>query len=248
MRKRRFAVTIVGSALLALGVTSGVILAQDGGTEDAPPQVQTEPAAEESQKKAFAGRVAEILGLPAAEVEDAFAQAKLQIGNERATDMLDRLVADGRLTQEEADEALAWFEARPEGLPDGLPFGKHGARGPQGHGPKMGHGGMPFGGGGIPFGGQMEGRPGLPLDGEIREFLENSPLDGLLQDGIDFQIGDDSFRMRFRGGFPGPQGQDMRGMIDDLLGQWQDQLGVDDGEEDDEPAADPISLTGLPVS
>jgi len=234
MRKRRFAVTIVGSALLALGVTSGVILAQDGGgAEDAPPQVQTEPAGEESQKKAFAERVAEILGLPASEVEDAFAQAKLQIGSERAAGILDKLVAAGRLTQEEADEALAWFEARPEGLPEGLPFGNHGPRGP-GRGPRIGHGGMPFGGGGMPLGGQL------------REFLENSPLDGLLEDGIDFQIGDEGFRMRFHGGFSGPRGPEMDGMFGDFLEKWHDRLDSDGGEE--EPAVDPASITGLPVS
>jgi hypothetical protein len=185
--------------------------------------------------------VAEILGLPASEVEDAFAQAKLQMGNERAVGILDKLVADGRLTQDEANEALTWFEARPEGLPEGLPLGKHGAKNFKGRGPGKGQGGMPCGG-------HTGGFPGLPLEGEIREFLENSPLDGVLDDGIDSQIGDNSFRMRFRGGFPGSQGHEMDGIIDELLGKWHDHLGTGDGEEVEEPAADAASLTGLPVS
>lgn len=49
-----------------------------------------------------------------AELEKAFIEAGSSIREERIDAILQRLVEDGRLTQEQADEWKAWWESRPD--------------------------------------------------------------------------------------------------------------------------------------
>ena len=60
--------------------------------------------------------VAERLGLEPSQVEEAFAQARREETDESVGELLTRLVEAGRITQQQSDEALSWFEARPDSV------------------------------------------------------------------------------------------------------------------------------------
>lgn len=75
-------------------------------------------------------RVAEILGIAPDDLQDAVQQAR---GEQRAVQLAERLagaVADGVITQDEANAISAWFDSMPEAL-DGV--AGHGGRGGVGH-------------------------------------------------------------------------------------------------------------------
>ena len=67
-----------------------------------------------SPLQSFASRVAVILGLDETQVQDAFSQAAGELQVDRLQLKLDRLVENGRLTQEEADEYKEWYLSRPD--------------------------------------------------------------------------------------------------------------------------------------
>lgn len=75
-------------------------------------------------------RVAEILGVDVTDLGDALDQAREEYKDAKMDERLDQAVADGAITQEEADEIRDWLDARPEVLDD-----------LKGHGPRHGKGG-----------------------------------------------------------------------------------------------------------
>ena len=113
MKKRWFLVPILAGGL-AIGIMGGVALAQDDGTGDVSPWSK------------FTSRVAVILGLEEAQVQDALDQAAREIQDEALQQKLDWLVEEGRLSPEQADEYGSWHQSRPEGI---TPFGGFGDRG-----------------------------------------------------------------------------------------------------------------------
>jgi hypothetical protein len=115
MRKRWFFVTLL-VGVLALGITGGTVLAHDGGVGG------------DSPLGKFTSRVANILGVDEAQVQDALDQASREIQDESLQLKLDRMVESGRLTQEQADAYLEWYVSRPDGLFSGFKlrgFGGH---------------------------------------------------------------------------------------------------------------------------
>ena len=103
MRKRWIFVPVI-LVILALGATAGATLA-DGHGEDGG-----------SRFGSFASRVAGILGLDDSTVQDAFIQASQELRDERLQTKLDRLVEQGVIAQEQADEYKEWYQSKPEGL------------------------------------------------------------------------------------------------------------------------------------
>ncbi len=121
MKRHRLFVTLL-AGVLAMGIAAGTVLANGDGTES------------DSPLSSFASRVAAILGLDEAQVQDALKQAATEMRDEAVEWKLDRLIEQGRLTQEQADEYREWYQSRPEGLSPGLRspgFGKHGFFGGQ---------------------------------------------------------------------------------------------------------------------
>ena len=64
-------------------------------------------------------------------LKEAFQQAQQEMKTERQQSMMDKLVENGVITQEQADEYQAWLDARPDVniSPDlnrqqGMPFGR----------------------------------------------------------------------------------------------------------------------------
>jgi len=100
--KKRWYMVPVAAGLLALAVTGGAIFAQgnSGG-----------PGGFRHQE--FVARVAEILGLDEATVQDAFSQAHQEQQDAALQSKLADLVASEKLTQQAADAIYQWYQARP---------------------------------------------------------------------------------------------------------------------------------------
>ena len=94
MNKRKKILTVAALALLVGGLAAGLVLAQESGEE----------AAASADADSLMGRVAAILGIDEAVLADAFEQARLE--------GIDAAVADGRLTEEQAEAMKAQIEAR----------------------------------------------------------------------------------------------------------------------------------------
>lgn len=133
--KKRWLFLTATVAMLALGaLMAGAAFAQEADTDA------------QSGVGKLASRVAQILGLNETEVADAIQQARTELHNEATQAKLDKMVEAGKMTQEQADEYMASFEARPAEGPGfghrgfgGRKFG-HQGRGLRGHG---GHFGAP---------------------------------------------------------------------------------------------------------
>ncbi len=106
---KKLAVGLAAAILVVLGVAGGTVLAQS--------------ADEDGEKKSFAERVAEILGLDSETVEDAMKQARSEMQEERTDALLDKAVEAEKITQEEADAYSGWLDDRPEGVGGWLRFG-----------------------------------------------------------------------------------------------------------------------------
>ena len=103
--KKRWLVVPVVVGLLAFGIVSGgAVLSHVNGTDG------------NSPSSSFASRVAEILEIDEAQVQDAMNQARMEIQDEVLQGKLDSMVEAGRITQEQADAYLEWYQSRPEGL------------------------------------------------------------------------------------------------------------------------------------
>lgn len=124
-KRRMLAATAV--AVLALGLLGGAVFAHDRGGD----------GEGEGRGGAFITRVAEILGLEEATVQEAVEQAREELADEHIRARLDAAVADGLMTQEEADALLERHEARPDDAPASR---GHGHRGHRGFGQMGGHG------------------------------------------------------------------------------------------------------------
>ena len=105
-RNRKFILPVLAGALLVVGLIGGVALAQDDGGS-------TAEITDDSRPKILE-RVAEILGIDQQQLEDAFAQARTEMQDSALRDYLDKLVAEDRITQEEADEYYTWWNSRPD--------------------------------------------------------------------------------------------------------------------------------------
>ena len=67
---------------------------------------------------ALISRVSEILGVDQQKLEDAVNQAQGELPKETPDARLQELVANGTLTQQQADEIKAWMESRPSDIPN----------------------------------------------------------------------------------------------------------------------------------
>ncbi len=95
---------LLGSVLVSTN-RIGPVVAQ---TEQ-PQTEQTEPAGEAS----FVTRLAAKLGIEQSNLEAALTQVRRQKAEEALNARLERAVAEGRMTQEQADQYKAWRLARP---------------------------------------------------------------------------------------------------------------------------------------
>ena len=109
MKKLRIIMPLAMAVVAVAVISFSVALAQENENSD-------------SNASKLAVKVAEILGLDAAVVDDAIRQASEELKGEAIQKKLNALVENGRLTQEQADEYPNWIQSRPEGIPG---IGKH---------------------------------------------------------------------------------------------------------------------------
>ena len=109
MRKLRIIIPIAIAVVAIATISISVVLAQENEKGD-------------SNASRLAAKVAVILGLDTAVVDDAIKQARRELRDEAGQKKLNALVENGRLTQEQADEHLNRLQSRPEGIPA---IGKH---------------------------------------------------------------------------------------------------------------------------
>jgi len=114
---RKFIIIMAIAAALAAASVGGVVLAQGNGDEN-----RTQP---ETQHAAMLEKVCEIYedntgtAIDAEELQAAFDQARDEVQAEALHEHFQSLVDEDKLTQEQADEYLEWWESRPEDLPFG---------------------------------------------------------------------------------------------------------------------------------
>ncbi len=132
-RSKKLIIGLVATTLLVSACIGGVALAQENE--------------EESQSEApintLWDKVATILqddgvNITSEQLQTAFSEAQEQLRTEALQNRLEELVAEGKITQEQADEYLKWMEAKPD-VP--LDFGFHGRGGFRGMGGMRGWGG-----------------------------------------------------------------------------------------------------------
>ncbi len=110
MSKKIKFVTVLSLIILLISTTVSTVFAQDPTQEKIPVP---------PMKKIFA-RVAEILGIEEQKLLDAFAQARRELAEEIFQARLDKLVEQGRLTEEQAKQIKDWWSQRPHFLGPGL--------------------------------------------------------------------------------------------------------------------------------
>lgn len=130
-RSKKFMITVVLAVVILTAGIGGVALAADNG-DDGEPVIT-------GQCNTVWDKMAEILqedgiDVTSEQLQSAFTEAKEGLRTEAMQDFLDGLVAEGKITREQADAFQEWIEAKPdigEGFgfrsQNGLP-GKGGSR------------------------------------------------------------------------------------------------------------------------
>ncbi len=131
--KRPLVIALIAT-VATIGITAGVVFAQDDENTPPPP---------EAQQVALLDRVVEIyeentgVTLDTQALKDAFIQAGEEMRTEALDSRLQALIEQGKITQEQADQFRSWWQAKPDTLPE-RPFFRGGLGGRFGPGPGMG--------------------------------------------------------------------------------------------------------------
>ena len=148
-KKKKIILSISLTTAAIVGITTGVVFAQDETEGDIQPGAQHE---------ALLNRVCEIyegntgVAIEPEALKDAFIEAQSEMMAEAMENHLNKLVEEGVITQEEADQLIEWWEAKPDTQLPGRPAfgGRLGGPGFGGRfGSRMGGHGFP-GGQGLP--------------------------------------------------------------------------------------------------
>ena len=120
-RSKRLIIAFMLVVVILVGSISGVVLAAENGDTNRP----------ETKGDTLLDRVCEFyeektgVAIDQEALKDAFVQAQGDIRTEAMETRLEYLVDQERITQEQADEYLEWWQAKPDALP-GFSLGGHG--------------------------------------------------------------------------------------------------------------------------
>jgi hypothetical protein len=132
-RRKWFIPAMLLPILLAGSIAGGVVAATDD-TSNNSTKYQSQPG---DQHQGLLERACVIyeentcVAIDAGQLKDALAQARSEIQDEGLRSWLQKMVDDGKITQEQADQYLEWWHSRPDvtfGL--GLRLGTRCGRGP----------------------------------------------------------------------------------------------------------------------
>ena len=99
-RTKKLIITAIVAAVVLVGSIGGVVLAADGD--------------DDSQPKTLLARVAEILGIDQQTFEDAYSQAQSEMKDEALDKRLQKLVDEGKITPDQAEQYKVWLQAEPD--------------------------------------------------------------------------------------------------------------------------------------
>ncbi|MGA7676933.1 MAG: hypothetical protein WCA51_00960 [Dehalococcoidia bacterium] len=120
-RSKKFIIIAVSAAVLLAGSISGVALAASNGDNTQPKALGTDLLAKVctiyQQKTGVA--------IDQQALTDAFTQARSELQKESEQANLQGLVTQGKITQDQADKYLNWWQSRPD-MPSGFGFRGHG--------------------------------------------------------------------------------------------------------------------------
>jgi hypothetical protein len=105
-RSKKFIVIAVLVAVVIVGSTAGIVMAQAGKEGPGP-------------RQALLARVAQILRIDQQTLTDAFKKAATEQRDAGRDTMLNKLISDGKITQGQADAFKAWLKTRPDVPPAG---------------------------------------------------------------------------------------------------------------------------------
>ncbi|MFH1383009.1 MAG: hypothetical protein ABIH70_09005 [Chloroflexota bacterium] len=109
---------------ILVGVLAAVLLLAGGTVAVMAQDEPTTPPAVVAGANTTLTEVAGILGISETQLTDAIKQARQEVRDENITTALENAVANGSLTQAQADEISTWWSQRPEALNSGsMPFG-----------------------------------------------------------------------------------------------------------------------------
>jgi hypothetical protein len=116
MRKRKwFVPVVVASILLIGGITGGVVAAASDSSIDAEDQIEAANRYQVLLDRACAIYEEETgVAIDAEQLKDALKQARQEMREEALENWLQKLVDNGDITQEEADQLLEWWQSRPD--------------------------------------------------------------------------------------------------------------------------------------
>jgi len=115
-RSKKFIIIALLAAIVLVGSTAGVVFARstNGGERTGALAVAQTADGNGASSTTLLARVAKILGIDQKQLEDAFAQAQKEMRDEALDNYLKDLVAQNKITQEQADQYKAWLQARPD--------------------------------------------------------------------------------------------------------------------------------------
>jgi hypothetical protein len=115
MRKRKWFIPVVLSIVLVGGIAGGVMVAADDSSGNVDQQSQLA-----DRYQALLDRACAIyeentgVAIDSEQLKDALNQAQGELKEEALESRLQNLVENGKMTQEEADNYLEWWQSRPD--------------------------------------------------------------------------------------------------------------------------------------
>jgi len=115
MRKRKWLIPVVLSIVLIGGIAGGVMVAADDSSGNV--EQQSQPP---DRYQALLDRACAIyqentgVTIDSEQLKDALNQAEGELRETALESRLQKLVEDGKVTQEEADQYLQWWQSRPD--------------------------------------------------------------------------------------------------------------------------------------
>ena len=118
VKKRKWLILGVAIAVVILvgGILGGVVYAQSGSTTTTPTTTTTTGT---NPEVTIMAKVASILGIDQTTLQNAFTQAEKEVQTDNLSSRLQSLVTAGKITQDQADQYLQWWNSQPT-LPSGV--------------------------------------------------------------------------------------------------------------------------------
>jgi uncharacterized membrane protein len=117
MKKRKWFIPVVVASVLLIGGITGGVVAANNSSSNTTAGNQTQAT---DQYQALLDRVCAIyeestgVAIDSGQLKDALEQAQSEMQDEALQNWLQDLVDKGKVTQEEADQYLEWWQSRPD--------------------------------------------------------------------------------------------------------------------------------------